>query len=192
MPPKTRFRKEEIVDAAFAIAREKGFEEISARNVAKRLGSSVAPIYVNFANIEELTKAVVQKVLMISSEILARQKGSDIFTNIGRASLEFAREYPVLLRELTLKPNPYVQSYESMEKGMIEAMGNSEEMKNWNLEERKELFFKMRAFQTGMVAMVANGQIPSWMDEKKLEDILMEVGEDLQRIQQKKREEQEG
>jgi|GEM_PF-5552282 len=53
MPPKTRFRKEEIVDAAFAIAREKGFEEISARNVAKRLGSSVAPIYVNFANIEE-------------------------------------------------------------------------------------------------------------------------------------------
>jgi len=75
---------------------------------------------------------------------------------------------------------------------MIEAMGNSEEMKNWNLEERKELFFKMRAFQTGMVAMVANGQIPSWMDEKKLEDILMEVGEDLQRIQQKKREEQEG
>lgn len=192
MPPKTRFKKEEIVDAAFAIAREKGFDEISSRNVAKRLGSSVAPIYVNFANIEELTQAVVQKVLKISTEILARQKGPDMFTNIGRASLEFAREYPVLLRELTLKPNPYVQSYESMEKGMIEAMGNSEEMKNWNLEERKELFFKMRAFQTGLVAMVANGQIPSWMDEKKLEDILMEVGEDLQRIQQKKREEQEG
>ncbi len=192
MPPKTRFKREEIIDAAFAIARERGFEEISARNVAKRLGSSVAPIYVNFDNIEELVKAVVQKVLVISSEILARQNGPDMFANIGRASLEFARNYPVLLRELTLKPNPYVQSYESMEKGMIEAMGSSEEMKDWSLEERKELLFKMRAFQIGLVAMVANGQIPSWMDEEKIEDILMEAGEDLQRIQQKKREEQEG
>ncbi len=191
MPPKTKFKKEEIVEAAFSIAKEKGFDEISARNVAKRLGCSVAPIYVNFENIEELTEAVVQKVLMISREILAKQKEPDIFANIGKASLEFARKYPVLLRELTLKPNPYLQSYESMEKGMIEGMANSEEMKGWTLEERKDLFFKLRAFQTGLVAMVANGQVPSWMDERKIEDILMEVGKDLQRIQQIKREEQE-
>ncbi len=189
MPPKTRFSREEIIDAAFNIAREKGFDQITARNVAGKLGSSVAPIYVNFENIDQLVEAVVKKVILISQELLSKQKEKDMFAKIGKASLEFARDYPVFLRELTLKPNPYSQSYSSMEEALIEEMGKEGEMSKWTVEERKEIFFKMRAFQLGLVVMVANDQIPSWFEEEKLGELLMETGKDLERIQKIKREE---
>lgn len=49
----------------------------------------------------------------------------------------------------------------------------------------------MRAFQLGMVIMVGNGHIPSWMEEDRLEELLMETGKDLVQIQNVKREERE-
>ncbi|HCX64221.1 MAG TPA: TetR/AcrR family transcriptional regulator [Eubacteriaceae bacterium] len=191
MPPKTKFNKENIVEAAFEIAEESGFSAVTARSVAKRLGSSVAPIYVNFETIENLIEAVVQRVFAISNELMARQTGLDIFKNIGKASLEFARRYPVLFRELTMQPNKYMESYEKVEKSLLEAMSEDQAMLDWTMEERKRLLFKMRVFQTGLSAMVANGHIPSWLNERDVEELLEETGEELLLIQKIKRGEKE-
>jgi AcrR family transcriptional regulator len=179
MPPKNKFTREEIVEAAFEIAREEGFSKITARSVAGRLNSSVAPIYVNFKTIEELTQTVVRQVFALSEELLAKQKGQNLFENIGKASLAFARDYPVLFRELVLKPNPYMASYEETEKVMVNALKGNEEMKDWTMEERRRLFLKMRIFQLGLSAMVANEHVPSWLDEKESEKLLLETGEQL-------------
>jgi hypothetical protein len=48
-------------------------------------------------------------------ELLAKQKGKSLYENIGKASLSFAREYPILFRELSIQPNPYMASYETIE-----------------------------------------------------------------------------
>ncbi len=189
MPPQNKFTREEIVEAAFEIAREEGFSKITARSVASRLNSSVAPIYVNFKTIEELTQTVVRQVFALSEEFLAKQKGQNLFENIGKASLAFARDYPVLFRELVLKPNPYMASYEEAEKVMVDALKDNEEMKDWTMEERRRLFLKMRIFQLGLSAMVANGHVPSWLDEKESEKLLMETGEQLLLAEQMKRKE---
>lgn len=191
MSPKTRFNKEDIVEAAFEIAKEEGFAGITARSVAKRLGSSVAPIYVHFAAIDDLIAAVVQRVFTLSDELLAKQKGPHLFENIGKASLAFAREYPVLLRELVLQPNPYMNSYETLENAMVEALAGDESMGGWTVEERKRLFLKMRVFQLGLSVMVANGHVPSWLDEQAIEELLMEVGAELLLAQQMKLREKE-
>ena len=189
MPPKTKFDKNAIVDAAFEVAKEKGLSGITARNVANQLHSSVAPIYVNFSNIEDLVEAVVQRVFAISKELLAKQKGQSLFENIGKASLAFAREYPVLFQNLSIQPNPYMASYETIENSMIEALTEDEVMRNWTLGERKRLLFKMRVFQTGLSVMVANGHVPSWLDNKEVDELLMEVGNDVLIAQQIKRKE---
>ncbi|MDW7672338.1 MAG: TetR/AcrR family transcriptional regulator [Bacillota bacterium] len=189
MPPKTKFDKEAIVDAALEIAKENGLSGITARSVAKRLKASVAPIYVNFATIDELVEAVVYRVFAISDELLQHQQGNNTFENIGKASLAFAREYPVLFRELTIQPNPYMASYETVEQAMIEAMAEDEKLKDWTLEERKRLLLKMRVFQMGLTTMVANGHVPSWLDETAFEELLIEVGGDLMQIQEVKRKE---
>lgn len=183
MPPKTKFTREDVIDGAFEIVKEQGFSKLTARSVAKRLGSTVAPIYVNFETIEDLSKAVVERVHAMSYELVERQKGS-LYEKIGRASIAFAGEYPVLFRELAMQPNSHRASYDEMEKSLVEAMALDENFSGWALEERRSLLFKMRAFQMGLAAMVANEQVPSWLTRHDVEELLMEVGGDLLRIEQ--------
>ncbi|QVK17681.1 TetR/AcrR family transcriptional regulator [Mycoplasmatota bacterium] len=189
MPPKTKFDKNTILDAALEVAKEKGFSGITARSVANRLNCSVAPIYVNFATVDDLVEAVVQQVFAISEELFAKQKGQSMFEKIGKASLAFAKEYPVLFRELSIQPNPYMTSYETIENAMFEAMAEDEAMRGWTLKERKRLFLKLRVFQMGLSVMVANGHMPSWLDNQEFDQLLMEVGDDVMLAQQMKRKE---
>ena len=44
LPPKPKFTKEEITNAALTVAREKGIAAVSAREVALVLGTSTRPI----------------------------------------------------------------------------------------------------------------------------------------------------
>ncbi|MDW7739006.1 MAG: TetR family transcriptional regulator [Bacillota bacterium] len=182
MPPKTRFSREEIINAAFEIAIKEGFNKITARSVAERLNSSVAPIYVNFKTIDDLNAAVVEKVLTIPEKLIAEQNGASLFEKVGKASIVFARKYPVLFRELVMKPNPYMPAYETVQEAMVEALGEDEDMRDLSLEERRKLFLKMQIFQTGLSVMIANGNMPSWLDQKSAEDLLMETGEELLNI----------
>ena len=179
MPPKTKFSREDIVNAAFEIAESEGFEAITARSVAEQLGCSVAPIYVNFEKIDDLVEAVVQKVQAISEHMLARQTGESLFENLGRASLAFAREYPVLVREFVLKPNPHMAAYETVEESVIADLAKDEDLREWTDHDRRRLFFVMRALQTGMMVLLANGHMPSWLGDEEAEQLLMDVGEDL-------------
>lgn len=179
MSPKTQFDKDAIIQAAFELAKVDGISSITTRNVAKRLGSSVAPIYFNFKNIDELIDEVVKRVFDISNELIAKQTSTSAFVKIGKASLSFAKEYPVLFRELVMEPNRYIASYDSLEVTLLESMSEDESMKSWSLEKRRRLLFKMRVFQIGLSAMIANGSIPTWLSEEDIEEIFLEMGEDL-------------
>ncbi len=81
-------------------------------------------------------------------------------------------------------------SYEDTEKVMVEALKDNEELKDWTREERRRLFLKMRIFQLGLSAMVANGHVPTWLDEREIEELFMETGKQLLLAEQIKREEE--
>lgn len=178
MPPTTRYDRNAIIEAAFDIARESGLSAVSTRSVAKRLGCSVAPIYQNFATIDELVAAVVERVFAMSDELMSAQEGSP-FERMGKASLTFARTYPALFREMALEPNPFMASYDQVEGVMLGFMADDPELAHWSDAERRRLFLKMRVFQLGLSAMVANGHVPSWMDEKAIEGLLLETAEEI-------------
>lgn len=186
MSPKTQFDKDAIIKAALELAKENGISSITTRNVANRLGSSVAPIYVNFKTIEDLIAAVVNQVFELSNAFISKQTSSSIFVNIGKASLDFAKEYPVLFRELILEPNPYIASYDSLEKQLLESMSEDESMIHLSDNQRRRMLLKMRVFQIGLSSMIANGNIPSWLSEKESEELLLEVGEELIQISKNK------
>jgi AcrR family transcriptional regulator len=179
MPPTTRYDRDTIVEAAFEIAKERGFSAISTLVVAKRLGCSVAPIYQNFTTVDELLAAVVERVMAMSGELLAAQTGPNPFENMGKASLAFARDYPALFREMALEPNDYITPHEQIEDVMAGVMASDPELAGWTDSARRRLFLKMRVFQLGLSAMVANGHLPSWMDEKAAEELLLETGEEI-------------
>ena len=72
MPAKAKVTKEMIVDAAFAIAREAGVENINARTVSERLHCSTQPVMYHFATMEELKRTVYAKADLYHHEETAQ------------------------------------------------------------------------------------------------------------------------
>ena len=160
MPPKNKFTRQQIIDAAFDIAREEGIDGITIRKVADKLGSSVAPIYVNFTDIEALKNAIVHKAFDLSQEMLSRQYSPDPFENIGIASLRFAKEYSQLFRDLVMKRNHYLRDYEPHLQDIVEYMKHDPDLDGFSDEQLMEILFKMRVFQLGLSVMHANELLP--------------------------------
>lgn len=107
MPPKVKFQKEEIVDAALRVARERGFDAVTARDVAKALGVSVSPIFTYFDTMEQLRASVYERAKDRYRAYIERGLKEAIpFLGVWRQYLTFAREEPELYRLLFLtKPD---------------------------------------------------------------------------------------
>ena len=102
MSAKAKVTREMIVDAAFAIARETGAENINARTVSERLHCSTQPVMYHFATIEELKRTVYTKADRYHSEYLMNIKGpqNGVMLGIGLNYIRFAMEEPHLFRFL--------------------------------------------------------------------------------------------
>lgn len=61
MPPKKQITREQIIDKAFELAKEKGFEKITVRVLASELHCSTQPIYLSFKDMNELKKTIAEK-----------------------------------------------------------------------------------------------------------------------------------
>jgi AcrR family transcriptional regulator len=180
MAPKTQFTKEQIIEAAFNIACRDGLEGISVRKIAAELGSSVAPVYVNFGDLEDVRNAVVDKIVRISREILEETDTGRPFRDIGLASIRFARRYPVISRDLTLRPNRYLQAYRSrMDLPLSERMEDDPDLVEFSPDQRRELLFRMQVFQTGLTVMTATGQLPEEIPETELIGMMERAAEDF-------------
>lgn len=181
MTPKTKFNRDEIIEAAYQIACTEGLAAVSARRVAASLGCSVAPIYVNFTALDDLHQAVVERVFAMTESLLASQSGPNLFENIGRASLAFARKYPILARELILQPNPYMRSYVQTENSLLEALKDDPYLAGLSFADRQRLFLKMQICQVGLMSMIANNRLPEWFDPDQADELYMEIGDELVR-----------
>ncbi|MEK4249503.1 TetR/AcrR family transcriptional regulator [Paenibacillus sp. FSL W7-1287] len=180
MAPKNKFTKEQIIDAAFEIACIEGLQGITIRKVADQLGSSIAPIYVNFTDINELIKEVVKKVSEISKQYLSEINSGNPFHDIGVASVRFAKDYSVLFRDLVMRPNDHLQDYdENMGNDLVEMMKEDADLEGLSSEELKLILLKMRIFQTGLSVMVANGLLPHSVSEEQIIELLDSTASDL-------------
>ena len=61
-PPKERLSRDRIVDVALAQMKEKGYEAVSMRSIAKELGTGPASLYAHVANKEELDELLIDRV----------------------------------------------------------------------------------------------------------------------------------
>lgn len=102
MPPKIKVTKEEIVNIALRIVREKGFENLNARDLAKEIGCSVHPIYRAFTSMEELKTAVYKMAEQIYNQGMksaGEQEDAD-FLNMGLTYIDFAKNEKNLFKLL--------------------------------------------------------------------------------------------
>jgi len=180
MGPKVKFTREQIIDAAFEIVQTEGIDSITMRKIAEKMGGSVAPIYVNFKNVDELKDALIEKIISISRRFISEENTGNPFRDIGNASLRFATEYSVIFRDLIVKGDKYMHGYdEKMTPVLIEEMQRDPELNGFSVDELKTILLKMRIFQLGLSMMAANGLLPKEYTKQEMTDILSSSADDV-------------
>lgn len=180
MGPKIKFNREQIINTAFEIAKTEGIDGITMRKIAEKMGSSVAPIYANFKNTEELLEALMEKIISISRQLMMEEDTGNPFRDMGSASLRFAMEYSVIFRDLVIKSGKYMHGYdEKMMPILIEEMQKDPKLNGFTVEELKTILLKMRIFQLGLSVMAANGLLPKNYGLQDMMDILSSTADDV-------------
>ena len=101
MPPKPKFTKEQILDAALLIARTRGANAIVAREVGNGLGTSSSPIFTFWSNMDELIADVKAKAYEIFGQYLAvADDYVPAFKMRGMQFVKFASDEPHLFQLL--------------------------------------------------------------------------------------------
>ena len=107
MPPKVKFTRDEIVQAALAVARVKGLDGVTTRDIGAELGVSTRPIFTYFKSMDEVRAAIREKSLALYRERVSEGLQQPIpFLGVGLKHIQFAREDPELYRLLFLTPHP--------------------------------------------------------------------------------------
>ena len=93
MPPKPKFTKQEIIDAALQLVSEKGMEALTSRDLGARLGSSARPIFTVFRSMDEVQQEV-RTAAMHRFEAYAVGGHGDMpeFKHFGMRMVRFAIE----------------------------------------------------------------------------------------------------
>ena len=152
MPAKVKVTKEMILDAAFAVARETGAENINARTVSERLHCSTQPVMYHFATIEELKRTVYAKADQYHSDYLMRikkpQKGAAL--GIGMNYIRFAIEEPHLFRFL----------FELIDaEELTPVLSAMQGVLGIGMEQTKQVFLTVFLFAHGYASIIANNSL---------------------------------
>ncbi len=101
MPPKARFTRQQITDAALQIVRDEGIEHLTSRNLGKKLGSSACPIFTVFASMEDVEAAMMESAKAIYKGYVEAGLAQEVpFRGVGEQYIRFAANEPKLFQLL--------------------------------------------------------------------------------------------
>ncbi len=98
-----RITKNMIVDAALEIFRAEGFEAVTSRRIALRLGCSTQPIYFEYKNMDELKDDIIKKVVEQLDELFSSVVGDSeefVYRSFGLSFLKFVQTDPFVFRQI--------------------------------------------------------------------------------------------
>lgn len=124
MPMKPKFTKEEITDVAYDIVRKEGIDQLTARLLGKRLGSSSCPIFTVFSGMDEVISAVKEKVFNeYNAKIYEAFKYTPAFKQVGINMITYAKEEPNLFKLLFIQDIDEFQTIEQI----IDTLGDAKD-----------------------------------------------------------------
>lgn len=115
MPPKPKFTKEEIVQAALEIVSQRGAEALTAKELGEALGTSTRPIFTVFTGMKEVQDEV-RNAAMRRFEGFAKQKLPDmpLFKQVGMQMVLFGAREPKLYQLLFMRENRNAVSFDDV------------------------------------------------------------------------------
>lgn len=114
MPPKPKFTKEEVAQAALKIIKSDGVDALTARNLGAYLGTSARPIFTVFRNMDEVKLAAREIALMEFEEFAGDFEGyKPAFKRIGMLMVEYAIHEPETFKLLFMQEHKTQKSFDN-------------------------------------------------------------------------------
>ncbi len=109
MPPKAKFTKEEIIEAALNIVKTDGLDALTSRTLGTYLGSSARPIFTVFQNMDEVQQAVIESAKKLYKEYVDEGlKQEHPFKGVGTQYILFSVHEPKLFQLLFMTEQPQI------------------------------------------------------------------------------------
>ncbi len=159
MPPKPKYTKEQLIDAAVDIIRADGIKAITAQSLAERLHVTPPSVFSHFDTVEKIREAATQRAREIYDGYV--QTGLSLnppFKGFAMYFVKFAVDEPMLFQLLFMhKKGEKFQEF-SMEEGhtdfILKAIRDTFPL---NEQESRELLTYSSIFTHGIASMIATG-----------------------------------
>jgi len=175
MARKTTFSRQDVVDAALAVLEAEGLAAVTARRVADALGASTAPVYSNYASMEELLAAVRDVALATILDYCRRPWSDDTFLNMGLGFVRFTVDHPQLFRAVYLD-GPWGRDGDAQVLAALSAdLDRHPFLGQLPPDHKHELLFQASIYTLGIATTVATGVWPD-PDLTVVESWLRSVG----------------
>lgn len=167
MPPKFKFTKEEIINAALTFVKENGWHNLTTRTLAQQLGSSAKPIYSFFKSMDDLEEEMVKKSVDLLYEYMCRKLTGDLWVDHGIGYVMFAQNESNLFRGSNNEKNiKHFRVYgELMWAKCSEALLDYEPFKDLTEEQIYRLQVTRWLMAHGLAFQVSNPPPGIWNDE---------------------------
>lgn len=181
MARKERIHKDYLVDTAFILAKQEGFENVTARKLAAKAGCSTQPIFRIYTNMEDLLSEVYGRAVdfydMFYNE--CSKNNDEPFVDLGLAYIKFAQEEKYLFKLLFMdEKKSYSRSLYDILNGSNGYVGAEfSKAKGFGVADAGELFTKIWIFIHGIACMAVTGDYD--LDEKQTIELLKEVSAKL-------------
>lgn len=156
MPPKSKCTREQIIETAFQMVREKGLSSLKARDLAQKLGTSTAPIFTAFNSVDEIRDEVLRKANALYGEYIKEGlKQTPAFKGVGMKYIEFAKDEPELFKILGINKNftdNFLPAYDDNSPQVLNVLENKYGMSN---ETARKLYNHMSVYAFGFASLYA-------------------------------------
>ena len=157
MARKTTFTREDVVAAALRVIDQEGLGALSARRVAEAMKASTAPVYSNFANMDELLAVVMDAAATSVLEYCRRPWSDDEFLNMGLGFVHFAVDHPRLFRAMYLESRLGKENDGRVESGLLDDLARHTLLGQLPEDHREELLFQASIYTLGIATTVVTG-----------------------------------
>lgn len=181
MPLKSSFTKDAFIDAAFKIVRTKGWDNLSARSLAKELNCSTMPIYSYLKSMKSLYEELRKKAVDLLITYQTTPRTGQIFFDMGIGYILFAKQEKNLFRFLYQRKEGE-ERYQEIEKKIREsALKNlTQNMKadpileGLGEQKLKDVLTRLWIFVHGLAFLVNNNAFTD--DENYILEAIKETG----------------
>lgn len=157
MPSSKKTTKEDIIKASFEILKEQGIEKVTARDIAKKLNSSVQPIFYQFKNMEDLKKELLNYSLEYYRKYISINSEKNFnYKEIGTNYIKFAKEETNIFKLIFMGDyNIKIENFREFDPSYKEIEELLESKYNLSKEEIKKFHLKMWMFTHGIACLIA-------------------------------------